>query len=135
MSRSSTKAEYHTFAYACADSIWIQRLLRELRFPFHLPVFFYYDNLSTTYMAVNPFCHARTKHIVLDYTLFESALPLTVIAFSFYLSLINLLMSSQRVYPRISYVSCPTNLSHHPSQVCEEVLIRFPKVQHLTTYP
>lgn len=33
VSRSSAKAEYRTFAYACADFIWIQRLLRELRFP------------------------------------------------------------------------------------------------------
>ncbi|XP_021834130.1 uncharacterized protein LOC110773931 [Prunus avium] len=67
VSRSSAEAEYRALAYACADTIWIQGLLRELRYPLPRPVLLNCDNLSTTYMAANLVFHSRTKHIGLDY--------------------------------------------------------------------
>lgn len=67
VSRSSAEAEYRALAYACADTIWIQGLLRELRYPLPQPVILNCDNLSATYMAANPVFHSRTKHIGLDY--------------------------------------------------------------------
>jgi len=65
--RSSAKAEYHALAYACADTLWIQGLLTELRCPLTRLVLLNCDNLSTTYLAANPVFHARTKHITIDY--------------------------------------------------------------------
>nr|XP_028955049.1 uncharacterized protein LOC114823790 [Malus domestica] len=67
VSRSSAEAEYRALAFACADSIWIAGLLRELRVPVFEPILMHCDNLSATYMAANPVFHARTKHIALDY--------------------------------------------------------------------
>jgi hypothetical protein len=52
--RSSAKAEYHALAYACADTLWIQGLLTELRCPLTRLVLLNCDNLSATYLAANP---------------------------------------------------------------------------------
>ncbi|XP_021815809.1 uncharacterized protein LOC110758292 [Prunus avium] len=67
VSRSSAEAEYRALAYACADTLWIQGLLTELRCPLTRPVLLNCDNLSATYLAANPVFHARTKHIAIDY--------------------------------------------------------------------
>jgi histone deacetylase 1/2 len=62
-----TEAESRALAYACADTLWIQSLLTELRCPLTCPVLLNCDNLSATYLAANPIFHARTKHIAIDY--------------------------------------------------------------------
>ncbi|BBN70351.1 transposable element gene, partial [Prunus dulcis] len=67
VSRSSAEAEYRARAYACADTLWIQGLLAELRCPLTRLVLLHCDNLFATYLAANPFFHARTKHIDIDY--------------------------------------------------------------------
>lgn len=67
VSWSSVEAEYWPLDYTCADTVWIQNLLRELGFPLTSPTLLLCDNLSATYTAANPIFHARTKHIEFDY--------------------------------------------------------------------
>lgn len=67
ISRSSTKSEYRGVANAAAELIWIESLLKELLVPLSSPPVIFCDNLSATYLAVNPILHARTKHVEIDY--------------------------------------------------------------------
>ncbi|CAL9029651.1 unnamed protein product [Prunus brigantina] len=67
VSHSSAEAEYRSLAHVCADTTWISYLLHELAIPSSSPTLLLCDNLSTTYMAINPVFYARTKHIELDY--------------------------------------------------------------------
>ncbi|XP_020081520.1 uncharacterized protein LOC109705186 [Ananas comosus] len=67
ISRSSSGAEYRAVAYTLAETVWIRRLLRDLRVFLWRSISIYCDNLSTTYLAANPVLHARTKHIELDH--------------------------------------------------------------------
>jgi hypothetical protein len=47
--------------------MWVQSLLKELGIFLKHPLSLWCDNLSATYLAVNPIFHARTKHIEVDY--------------------------------------------------------------------
>jgi histone deacetylase 1/2 len=67
VSRSSTEAEYKSVANATAEIMWVQSLLKELGIFLKHPLSLWCDNLSATYLAVNPIFHARTKHIEVDY--------------------------------------------------------------------
>ncbi|XP_020094156.1 uncharacterized protein LOC109714127 [Ananas comosus] len=67
ISRSSSEAEYRAVAYTLAETVWIRRLLRDLRVFLWRSISIYCDNLSTTYLAASPVLHARTKHIELDH--------------------------------------------------------------------
>jgi histone deacetylase 1/2 len=67
VSRSSTEAEYKSVANATAEIMWIQGLLKELGIFLSRAPSLWCDNLSATYLAVNPIFHARTKHIEVDY--------------------------------------------------------------------
>ncbi|KAJ1686058.1 hypothetical protein LUZ63_017448 [Rhynchospora breviuscula] len=67
VSRSSTEAEYRSLALTCAEILWLQYLLHELRvFPVDPPTL-WCDNIGATFLASNPIFHARTKHIEIDY--------------------------------------------------------------------
>lgn len=67
VSRSSTESEYRSVAFAVAESSWICSLLRELSVSLSYPVRVYCDNVSATYLVLNPLFHARTKHIEIDF--------------------------------------------------------------------
>jgi histone deacetylase 1/2 len=67
VSRSSTEAEYKSVANATAEIMWVQALLKELGIFLRRAPSLWCDNLSATYLAVNPVFHARTKHIEVDY--------------------------------------------------------------------
>ncbi|KAK1698531.1 hypothetical protein QYE76_015228 [Lolium multiflorum] len=67
VSRSSTEAEYKSVANATTEIMWIQGLLKELGIFLRRAPSLWCDNLSATYLAVNPIFHARTKHIEVDY--------------------------------------------------------------------
>ena len=62
MARSSTKAEYKGMVNAAAEVIWLQSLFRELGLPQSVPIALC-DNLSATYLSVNPICHSCSKHV------------------------------------------------------------------------
>jgi histone deacetylase 1/2 len=67
VSRSSTEAEYKSVANATTEIMWIQGLLKELGIFLTRAPSLWCDNLSATYLAVNPIFHTRTKHIEVDY--------------------------------------------------------------------
>ena len=67
VSRSSTESEYKGLANAAAKLTWIQSLLKELFVSLFQPPIMYYDNLNTTYLAINPILHSQAKHVEIDY--------------------------------------------------------------------
>jgi hypothetical protein len=67
VSRSSTKAEYRSLALTCAELLWLQYLLTELRVPLAAPPTLWCDNIGVTFLASNPMFHSRTKHVEIDF--------------------------------------------------------------------
>lgn len=67
VARSSTEAEYRALALTAADITWIQYLLKDLSIVMTQSPILYCDNISATYMALNPIMHSRTKHVQIDY--------------------------------------------------------------------
>ena len=64
---STTEAEYMALVQATKESIWIQRLLRELGRTTEDHKVIYGDNQGSIALANNPQYHARTKHIDIQY--------------------------------------------------------------------
>ena len=67
VSKSSTEVEYRTVAYIVAETIWIRKLLHDLRLHLSTPTRVYYDKIRASSMAVNPVQHDRSKHKAIDY--------------------------------------------------------------------
>jgi len=66
VSCSSAESEYRGLAFAKAEMIWMQALLKELCMSIPAIPLLWYDNISAYHMAKNPVFHARTKHIEID---------------------------------------------------------------------
>ncbi|WKA01579.1 hypothetical protein VitviT2T_019853 [Vitis vinifera] len=67
VARSSTEAEYRVVASTAAEVTWVSHLLSELGITLQQSPTIYCDNLSATYLCVNPLFHSRMKHVALDY--------------------------------------------------------------------
>ena len=52
---------------AACEVVWLKRILKDLGVPIKDLTSFYYDNMSSIYLAWNPVFHARTKHIEVHY--------------------------------------------------------------------
>jgi hypothetical protein len=65
VAKSSTEVEYRSLAQATVEVLWIQSLLKELKFKFLVPLVLC-DNLSTVNLSHNPILHAWSKNMVLD---------------------------------------------------------------------
>ncbi|RVX10738.1 Retrovirus-related Pol polyprotein from transposon RE2 [Vitis vinifera] len=66
VARSSTEAEYRALANAASETVWLNSLLHELRFPLKVPPLLLCDNLGATHLSFNPVNHSRMKHIQID---------------------------------------------------------------------
>jgi hypothetical protein len=67
VSKSSTEAEYKTFANVTAEIMWVQSLLKELGLVKNVVATLWCDILEATYLFANHVFHARTKHIEIYY--------------------------------------------------------------------
>ncbi|CAH9121509.1 unnamed protein product [Cuscuta epithymum] len=67
VSKSSTEAEYRAVAYTVQDTLFIRSLLLDMGIRISSPVQLFCDNVSASYLAVNPIQHDRSKHIKIDY--------------------------------------------------------------------
>lgn len=67
VSRSSTEAEFRSFAATCSELTWLQFLLAELQVPLTSPPTLWCDNIGANFLAANPMFHARTKHVEIDF--------------------------------------------------------------------
>ncbi|GKV47491.1 hypothetical protein SLEP1_g54392 [Rubroshorea leprosula] len=66
VARSSTKAEYRALAATASELIWVRNLLSELGVSVPRSPAIFCDNVSATYLSVNPVLHSRMKHIAID---------------------------------------------------------------------
>ena len=64
---SSTEAEYKGVTNCASELLWLQSLLGEIGFQSSNSLVVLCDNISTTYLAVNPVLHSYTKHVAIDY--------------------------------------------------------------------
>jgi hypothetical protein len=67
VSRSCTEAECKAVANTTAEIMWIQTLLKEIGIPSPRSARLWCDNMGAKYLSSNPFFHARTKHIEVDF--------------------------------------------------------------------
>ncbi|CAH9060560.1 unnamed protein product [Cuscuta europaea] len=71
VARSSTRAEYRVIASATAELTWLRNLLRELQITPTQSHTVLCDNISATYVCVNPVLHSQMKHVVIDFNFFR----------------------------------------------------------------
>lgn len=64
---SSTEAEYKAVASTSTEMMWVQNLLTEMGIRLTSTPVIYCDNLSATYLSVNPVFHSRMKHLALAF--------------------------------------------------------------------
>ena len=66
MARSSAEAEFKAIAHGICGTLWIKRLLEELKVINLLHMRLYCDNKAAIAIAHNPVLHDRTKHVEVD---------------------------------------------------------------------
>ena len=66
IARNSAEVEFRVLAHGICESIWIRRLLEELRFSQIIPIPIYSDNKVTISFVHNPVLRDETKHIEVD---------------------------------------------------------------------
>jgi hypothetical protein len=67
VSRSSTEAEYRSFAIATIELYWLRMLFQEIQISLPISPIIWCDNVSALSLVANLIYHARTKHIEVDY--------------------------------------------------------------------
>lgn len=90
IARSSKESEYCALAHASAEVIWIQQLLKELRFQSFIAPVIWCDNVSAAALATNLVFHARTKHIEINVHFFRDHILAASLRYDMYHPMINL---------------------------------------------
>ena len=60
---SMTEAEYIALCSASQETVWLNRLLTDIKAPPQTPILIKEDNQGTIAVVNNPISHKRTKHI------------------------------------------------------------------------
>ncbi|CAN0915260.1 Copia protein, partial [Linum grandiflorum] len=66
VARSSAEAEYRALALGICESIWLKRVLEELKIPHGGPMKLLCDSQAAISIVRNPVHHDRTKHVEVD---------------------------------------------------------------------
>ena len=66
MARSSAEAEYRALALGICESIWLKRIMNELKIEIDGPIQFLCDSQAAISIVRNPVHHDRTKHVEVD---------------------------------------------------------------------
>ena len=66
VARSSVEAEFRSITHGICESLWIKRVLEELKITIHPPAMMYCDNKAAISISHNPVHHDRTKHVEVD---------------------------------------------------------------------
>ncbi|CAH9085579.1 unnamed protein product [Cuscuta epithymum] len=67
VSKSSTEGEYRAIIYTVQDTLFVQSLLVDMGVLISTLVQLHCDNVSATYLVVNPIRHDHNKHIKIDH--------------------------------------------------------------------
>lgn len=67
VARSSKEAEYRSLAHTATEITWVCKVLCDIGFLLSKILTLWCDNLSAISLASNHVCHARTKHVEIDY--------------------------------------------------------------------
>jgi len=67
LARSSTEAEYRAVATTVEEAEGIRSLLSELDIKVPLPINILTDNRGASFIANNPICHSKMKHVAMDF--------------------------------------------------------------------
>lgn len=76
---SSTDSKYRFVVTIALEFLWIQSLLCERCQPLTLSVIIWCDNISATYLIVNPCFHSRSKHLEIDFHLVRDLISKKII--------------------------------------------------------
>ena len=66
VARSSVEAEFRSITHGICESLWIKRVLEELKITIHPPAMMYCDYKAAISISHNPVHHDRTKHVEVD---------------------------------------------------------------------
>ncbi|XP_047326610.1 uncharacterized mitochondrial protein AtMg00810-like [Impatiens glandulifera] len=80
---SSAEAEYIACIDAACEAVWLQRILKDMKFEQCEPTIIHCDNMSSIAMTKNPIFHARSKHIELRYHFIRYLVTQEVISMKF----------------------------------------------------
>ena len=80
VSKSSTKVEYRSMSYACAEFVWLCSLLDQLGFSQPTSTRLHADNTSAIQIVANPVFHERIKHIEVNCHYIREAMTNNVIS-------------------------------------------------------
>lgn len=67
VTRSNMEAEYKTIASTLEETKVVRALLMELGVIVELPMRILRDNQGATFIANNPVCHSKMKHVAMDF--------------------------------------------------------------------
>ena len=71
---STTEAEYIALCSATQETVWLNRLLTDIKAPPQKPILIKEDNQGTIAVVNNPISHNRTKHIDIKFHYVREAL-------------------------------------------------------------
>ncbi|XP_047315864.1 uncharacterized mitochondrial protein AtMg00810-like [Impatiens glandulifera] len=80
---SSVEAEYIACTDVACEGVWLQRILKDMKFEQCEPTIIHCDNMSVIKMTKNPVFHARSKHIELQHHFIRDLVTQEVISIKF----------------------------------------------------